>query len=1028
MPAKEKSRLKEQSAWKKIKSGTDNITYSDCVLAVNYDGQIISSIPTEFITEDLCVAALNNNSSSKNLIQYIPQKILTEKLAVSIVSINGIYLKYLPPEVISKNIILAAAKQKLNAIKYIPDKFKTDEFFKALIDLSPKSLKYLEAPGAVVCEYAISKEPNAISYIKNDSALTIEICKKAIEADWKNLRYIPSDRVTRDLCDYAFRQSWKAFKLFPDIFKTTEYCKTVTSMDASYLQYCPKSKLNTDICEKCIKKHGKLLEFVPECLKTETLCLLAVKQDYEALRFLPSNLLSNDFYIRCFQVNQAVIYLIPNEYKTFEAYKYFLNQIIFSYAFKEWLKSEEKICSINNLDYLTYCGLKNLATTADESTVDYNVLKTERGLNLRRTVNSYYDSETDIFVVEELYFKNTEKHEFSDFKDFYAYLNENINGSNLTEYIFDETDISSYNLEGAFLSGEFLIRQGRYNGTFYNSAIGQFSEEISQLPVLKNETIKAELITHDETDFEKLNAYDRKIFYITDIHLDHRLIDRFPRYATFEEVEFFIQKYVKKIINTASEKGYYDYLLIGGDVSFSFDISKIFYTELCKYWDPGKIVVVLGNHELWCFDSEKNNDTKEKSVENIAERYRMLFSELGISFLQNAMLIGKRYFSETDILNKSPEELRFLALNSNLIIFGGTGFSAYNPNFNATHGIYRSVITSIERDLYYTQQTERVYNKLQEIFSKEKVIVLSHMPPSDWSRSNLVPNWIYINGHTHRNRYVHSEKCTVYADNQVGYKSKTVALKYFKIGLHYDIFRYHPDGIYHISKAQYMEFNKGNNTWCTFNKEVNDITMLKRQGIYLFLLEDKNNGKLFLLNGGVINRLKNTDVNYYYSNMAKYADYIKAGIRKYNEVLKSISDVVKKIGGDGAIHGCIVDIDFFDHIYLNPHDGSINAYYSPIFGERFEYPTVEQLLEKQLPQLYANYRNLIGESKDLTVISNKDGSSGEAIHIFDTTQYKSSRLIKRLQYITENNVIRIWSDDFISNHEQYIAGTKKLLT
>ena len=113
---------------------------------------------------------------------------------------------------------------------------------------------------------------------------------------------------------------------------------------------------------------------------------------------------------------------------------------------------------------------------------------------------------------------------------------------------------------------------------------------------------------------------------------------------------------------------------------------------------------------------------------------------------------------------------------------------------------------------------------------------------------------------------------------------------------------------------------------------------------------------------------------------------------------------------------------------MNPQDGSISAYYSPWFGDRYEYSTVEQLLDRQLPQLYANYKKLIGTSTSLVVMSNIDISSSEATHILDTTQYKPSRLIKRLQYITESNVIRIWSDDFISNSEQYIEGTKKLIT
>lgn len=606
-------------------------------------------------------------------------------------------------------------------------------------------------------------------------------------------------------------------------------------------------------------------------------------------------------------------------------------------------------------------------------------------------------------------------------------MERNLTNSNLTEYTFEGVDISSYNLNGAYLCSKLLIDQGSYNGDFYNSYIGQFSDEVSLLPVLSNETTEAELIPHAEIYSENLNSYDRKIFYITDIHLNHRLSERFPMFATLDEIRFFIQKHVKKMMKTAYKKEYDDYLLIGGDVSFCFDISKIFYMEICKYWTPSKIIVILGNHELWdcnCFEMKTSNN----SVKEIIEKYKLLFSELGISFLQNSLYIGKQrsssIISEKDILNKNIDELRSLTLNSNLIIFGGTGFSGYNLNFNATHGIYRNTISSWQSDLKYTQQSELVYNKIREVFFEDKVIVLSHMPPKDWSKNDLVSNWIYVNGHTHNNYYIESDKYTVYADNQMGYTSKNIGLKYFKTSLHYDIFKYYSDGIYHITKAQYMDFNDGNGMRCTFNKNVDYIVMLKRQNIYLFLLEEKENNKLFLLNGGVTNRLKVTDLNYYYDNILEYSNYIKSRIEGYNEVLKSISNVIKKFGGEGTIHGCIVDIDFFNHIYLNPQNGSISSYFSPRFGEIYEYQTVEKLLEEQLPQLYTNYKNLIGTSANLAVMSNLNITSNDVAYIADTTQYKPSRLIKTLQYITENNVIRIWNDDFIENKKQHIEEAK----
>ena len=57
---------------------------------------------------------------------------------------------------------------------------------------------------------------------------------------------------------------------------------------------------------------------------------------------------------------------------------------------------------------------------------------------------------------------------------------------------------------------------------------------------------------------------------------------------------------------------------------------------------------------------------------------------------------------------------------------------------------------------------------------------------------------------------------------------------------------------------------------------------------------------------------------------------IKTIMNSYMDKLLNISKVIKSIGGDGSIHGCIVDIDYYNHIYINPVDGKITEYSNAI--------------------------------------------------------------------------------------------------
>jgi hypothetical protein len=172
--------------------------------------------------------------------------------------------------------------------------------------------------------------------------------------------------------------------------------------------------------------------------------------------------------------------------------------------------------------------------------------------------------------------------------------------------------------------------------------------------------------------------------------------------------------------------------------------------------------------------------------------------------------------------------------------------------------------------------------------------------------------------------------------------------------------------------------------------------------------------------------LANQNPNYYFENMGKYVEFIKLGMSRYNDALKHISSIIKSIGGQGSVHGCIVDIDFYHHIYLDPFDGNITAYYSPIFGTRRYFSSTEELLKKSLPNLHQNYVKLL-EGRKSIIPHNLEDVHVDSEMMSNKEFYAPSRLIKQLQYVTENNVIRVWKDEFIENYDAYLSGEKTFL-
>ena len=210
-----------------------------------------------------------------------------------------------------------------------------------------------------------------------------------------------------------------------------------------------------------------------------------------------------------------------------------------------------------------------------------------------------------------------------------------------------------------------------------------------------------------------------------------------------------------------------------------------------------------------------------------------------------------------------------------------------------------------------------------------------------------------------------------------------------------------------------------------FNKSDGKLIMLKKNGIYCFFYQNIE-GKLYLLNGGSVRILKNQDINYYYNTMDILTFAISKAMKNYNDALKEISKGIKSIGGDGRIHGCIVDIDFFNHIYLNPYDGKISYYYATSMVDKYVYNSLKNLLSHHNEKLLENYKNSENKENSLSIVLSKNQIQNVSIteYVPDTLMYSPSRQMLTIQYLTELNVIRFWNDEMIEKIKKKLESSQ----
>lgn len=840
-----------------------------------------------------------------------------------------------------------------------------------------------------MCKVAIIQNPKALQYASK-ICIDAKTCMAAVKKDGNVFCYVPSKFFTKKMCLLAVQANPDLLNNVPEKWRTREICLFAVTKKPETLYYVSHEKRYEILSEETpvqllksiVEFNIEWLIYMPDCRKGIHICLACIKKDFSSSQYLPKEIKQNR-EILDYQKSQGKTYIINKQYN-----------------------SETGLFSIK--------------------------------------IKVIYDSRPSILNESRLIDKSyTVIVEFHNFDEFYGFLDGNLYDAELRTYKFKGIDLKQYNIEGAVIHQDVLTEQGLFNGSYFE-CLRKRIENIDITDVEKNEIALLTGFNYpkpvDEDEYDRFDNDHVPFFYVSDIHLCHKVLHKFKLRATKDETRWYVKSLARKMLETVGIVPYDSYLLIAGDTSSEFEIAKVFYEEMVRSWKSKNIVVISGNHELW--------DPWDE-MENNIQVYREFFKGLGITFLQNDLLLVKNrqqhfILSEDKILELSLEEIRELAQECSILALGGIGFSGLNDKYNAVNMRYGKSFeetdtaeTALQRDISEARRFDNIYRKLLMALPYNRVVVLTHMQKWDWNTDAYNPNWIYINGHTHQNYFDISNKKVVYADNQIGYNTETIGLKYFYINNEYDIFTYLEDGIHEITKSKYSDFNKGKLVQMSFGRDDGQIYMIKKNGKYMFFLyclysKQSKNKYLYLLNGGRPGKLQRNnleDLEYYYSTLDKYTENIHQLLERYTGGQKKISQFVKDLGGSGKIHGCIVDVEkpgnfesfSYCHLFVNPTDGKVTPYFAYDMTSRIVYKDFKALLESQksCKVLYSNYTRCEKELR-LNIpplqYSSKLEELGDESSLYDEGGYlyKISRIIKSLQYVTEKSIIRIWNEGLLS--------------
>ena len=504
-----------------------------------------------------------------------------------------------------------------------------------------------------------------------------------------------------------------------------------------------------------------------------------------------------------------------------------------------------------------------------------------------------------------------------------------------------------------------------------------------------------------------------KVYYLTDLHLEYHINQKAN-----------IDKQIKGIVSNLSEDKLYFYesiIYIGGDVADSFLLAEKFYRQLRSFYPKIKIVAVLGNHEISEFETLKD----------AIDKYSALFSELNIIFLQNLGWNGMMY-----------EQQKFICV-------GGIGFAPFNEMHNADNLV-------ASKDIQFNREREReestkflsIYNKAVKIANEYSVplLVFTHYPINDWLPNvKTDPHCFYFNGHNHSNDYYFLDDAVVISDNQIGLKAKNIRLKCISVGTLTNPFYIFADGYHEITLKEYFEFYRFNGQMLQGKGRLisnqiekgNIFYMIKKNGFYMFVVVGSKDSWLCV--GTTIRKIQGVShIEYFYNAFDTIVQrYIELFATTYNG-LKSIADKLKKYGFSGRVHGFIIDIDYYNHLMVNPFDGKMTFYYSPIFGHVREYPDIKSLLvsikedklhrglgtskeskqeiinlDKAIVELNIGNKALIGDENHQA--HKNTNNSIKRINVGRGSMYEYSRRMLQIQRLFDCNILREWDMSLIED-------------
>lgn len=595
-----------------------------------------------------------------------------------------------------------------------------------------------------------------------------------------------------------------------------------------------------------------------------------------------------------------------------------------------------------------------------------------------------------------------------------------------------------------------------------------------------------------------------RIHYVSDIHIETRCWWSKIDIDNEEEFYPFLWNLSKQLANSMNEPKYNELVIFLGDTCYDLNVGLPFFSFFLCHWlvridnqtsnsELSKIIHSFKSMDRLFYDGHCGKEKILSVCHDLIETLRNIAKQqshftvcvlLGDDEYQQyedmqtcegewgaLEALGINLLSGSDLEVFLPNTGQWLSMKSyfqlaelqqNAVLLGGSvGFRLYDVK--KENGMKQDdkvwmVGKNGEQEKSLGQEWVEQWQQWVDISKRTDLplLVCTHINIFEWWKKELPEKYLHFHGDDHRNRRTENGLTRIIADGYRDYRDPNAIMHVYEWRLEDTIQielkqakeddRNHSNGV----KYQLISLEDYSSKMSLLGLSLPGFSLQKalRTGAKLYLFEYGQYesyvldfGNVLALCGGAKYRtIQVYTLDGFKRLMPQVVERFSGPLKDFYHYMEQISSQIRLLGGSGRIHGCILDIDFYNHVAISPADGTMQWYHSSEYLSLEQHDNILSLASKRANWLLENIQNLSNKNNQsiedgsehyllspinsLKMVGNKlaeyvhESFTEETKESFSDTIYPLSNKMVSMQRLHYSKLLTFWPDDI----KEYLVG------